>query len=97
MSLHLEVVAVSGSHYQLGFTTGQRLAGSIAANLAIFWESVAALGISRDELIAWTHDDETKLPSNLREEIRGLAEGSSQSYRALLAYNLYRAGLACDC
>jgi hypothetical protein len=97
MSLCQEIIAAQGSHYELGFETGRRLAGSIAANLEIFWDSVEALGLSRQELIACSHDDETRLPPNLYEEIRGLAEGSGQGFRELLAYNLYRAGLACDC
>jgi hypothetical protein len=97
MSLRQEIMAARGSHYELGFETGRRLADSIAANLEIFWDSVEALGLSREELIAYSHDDETRLPPNLCQEIRGLAEGSGQSFRELLAYNLYRAGLACDC
>lgn len=97
MSLPEEVVTASGSHYQLGFVVGQRLTNSIATNLNVFWASVDALGLGHDELIAYSYEDETRLPPNLREEIRGLAAGSGQGYRELLAYNLYRAGLACDC
>ena len=90
-------MTVKGSHYQLGFETGRRLAGSISTNLEVFWDSVKATGLGRDELIHYSYEDEARLPANLREEIRGMAAGSGQAYRELLAYNLYRGGLACDC
>ncbi len=91
------VASQRGSHYDIGLSAGRALPDSIAANVDLFWEGVAAAGLSRDELLACTYEDEARLPSKLREEIRGLAEGSGRMYRELLAYNLYRGGLACDC
>ena len=90
-------MTLRGSHYQRGVESGRQLAASIAVNLGIFWDSVAAFDLTRDDLIAYTYEDEGRLPSHLRDEIMGLAAGSHQDYRELLAYNLYRAGLACDC
>lgn len=87
----------SGSPYRIGLVSGQNLAAAITINLDLFWESVEAAGLSQHDLIRYTYEDEARLPLNLREEIRGLAAGSGQSYRELLAYNLYRSGLACDC
>lgn len=97
MKLLTEAIAVSGSHYQRGFTAGQRLADSIAANVNFFWQQVEENNLVRDELLALTYEDEEKLPLQYREEIRGMAEASGLNYRELLAYNLYRAGLLCDC
>jgi hypothetical protein len=92
-----QVVIAKGDAYQNGCKSGQRLATSIATNMEIFWTSVAELGFSSDMLIAYTFEDEDRLPANLRQEIRGMADGSGQPYRDLLAYNLYRGGIACDC
>lgn len=97
MRLHREISVTRGSHYSLGLSAGQRLATSIASNLMIFWQSVEAANLSRDELISYTYEDESRIPPHLRDEIMGLAEGSGQAYRELLAYNLYRGGLACAC
>jgi hypothetical protein len=97
MRLHNQVIIAKGDAYQNGFDSGQRLATSIATNLEVFWTSVADLGFTPDMLIAYTFEDEDRLPSNLRQEIRGMADGSEQPYRHLLAYNLYRGGIACDC
>ncbi len=97
MRLHDQVVVAKGDAYQSGFESGQILATSIASNMEIFWTSVVDLGFSPDMLIEYTFEDEERLPSNLRQEIRGMADGSGQPYRDLLAYNLYRGGIACDC
>ena len=97
MRLHRKISVTRGSHYDVGLSAGQRMATSIASNLMIFWQSVEAANLSRDELISYTFEDESRIPSHLRDEIMGLAEGSGQAYRELLAYNLYRGGLACDC
>ncbi len=97
MRLYQDISVTSGSHYNMGFVTGQRLTTAITSNLMIFWESVDAANLSRDELLNYTYEDESRLPFHLRDEIMGLAAGSEQAYRELLAYNLYRAGLACDC
>ena len=97
MRLHDQVVIAKGDAYQSGFKSGQILTTSIATNLEIFWASVVDLGFLADMLIEYTFEDEVRLPSNLRQEIRGMADGSVQPYRDLLAYNLYRGGIACDC
>ena len=81
----------------MGLASGRSLAEAIACNVDLFWEGMASAGIGRGAVIEQTFADENDLPEHLREEIRGMAEGSGRDYRELLAYNLYRAGLACDC
>lgn len=90
-------VKQGNSPYERGLQMGRRLPEAISTNLDVFWEAIAGLGLSSDELIGYTYEDEHQLPANLRDEIRGMADGGGQSYRHLLAYNLYRSGLACDC
>lgn len=97
MKLEQRVVVSRGTRFQCGFQSGQQLAGAIAGNLELFWQAVAAIGLSREQLLAYTHEDEMHLSAAIREEIRGLAAGSGVDYRQLLAYNLYRGGIACDC
>ena len=97
MRLHDQIAISEGDAYQNGYKSGQRLATSIATNLEIFWTGVVDLGFSAEALITHTFEDEDRLPSNLRQEIRGMADGSGQLYRHLLAYNLHRGGIACDC
>jgi hypothetical protein len=84
-------------HYDIGLASGRALAGAIAANVDLFWDGMASAGLERAAVIERTFADEAGLPGHLREEIRGMADGSGREYRELLAYNLYRAGLACDC
>ncbi len=84
-------------HYQIGLASGQSLAAAIASNVDLFWAGIASAGLERAAVIEQTLADEATLPAHLREEIRGMADGSGLGYRELLAYNLYRAGLACDC
>jgi hypothetical protein len=89
---------MSGSgHYHIGLAAGHRLAAAIGANVDLFWDGMAQAGLDKPAVLAQTLADENDLPAHLRDEIRGMAEGSGRDYRELLAYNLYRAGLACDC
>ena len=97
MKLERRVVVSRGTRFQCGFQSGQQLSSAIAANLDLFWQAVATLGMSREQLLSCSYEDETRLSAAIREEIRGLAAGSGVEYRQLLAYNLYRGGIACDC
>lgn len=56
-----------------------------------------AAGLTRAEIHARPCEDEARLLSNIRMEIRAMEEGKAQRHRELLAYNLYRGVFACDC
>ncbi len=85
------------SECQAGWFSGHRWADEISANLEWFWACFCAAGLSRELLLTRLPEDEALLPAKVREEIRGLAAGSGQAYTELLAYNLYRASVICDC
>ncbi|MEX0888105.1 MAG: C45 family peptidase [Patescibacteria group bacterium] len=80
----MDLIEVSGSHYEIGFQIGQATAGQIAAVLSPkpltpgFQKRVAVLAPLHER--AFPH---------LLKEIQGMADGSGQEFEKLLAWNFF--------
>ncbi|NIK93107.1 hypothetical protein GZ212_13165 [Mangrovimonas sp. CR14] len=91
----LKTVTFDGEGYQLGFQHGKHFQKEIADILAVWKRSLIGKGDkTADELIsdflAYAKFDEAikKWTPELNDEIKGIADGSGQSFKDLLALNL---------
>ena len=91
------MVLYRGSPYDIGIQEGKVLSQIIRINVHSFWNSLNAIGISRDKLLDLAFNEYKSIIiesipfyEDVFEHIKGLADGSNISFKDLLAYNLFK-------
>lgn len=92
----VRILRVSGASYQVGYQHGVLLREDLRALLRdqlfskVVWEDQA----SHSLILAYARRVDPHLPTALRQEIRGIADGAGLPYHELLAWNLLASFLA---
>jgi len=86
----VRVLHLAGTPYQMGYQHGVLLQKTVRAALRddLYARLSDQPGLSHARLLAYARQVELSLPEELRQEIRGLADGAGLPYRDVLAWNL---------
>jgi predicted choloylglycine hydrolase len=81
------VIRLSGTPYEMGRQHGALLAAQLAYLYDEYFEAMIVKAVGRAELEKWAREVEPHIPAALKEEMRGIADGSGRTYKSVLLAN----------
>jgi len=83
----IPVLRLSGSRYEVGRQHGALLKRQIEFIHKEYFEAMVVPAVGRGALDEWATEVEPHIPAALKEEMRGIADGSGMAYRKVLLAN----------